>query len=172
MLVSVLFAHLPNYKKGILARCLLPWCFILFVSCKGTSLFCFCLFACLLVFIFVLFCFVFVWVSEIDFVSPLNLTIWIRCFTLYILLWVILEHTTQYKQSVIVTWINISNALLCSLCSDAWRCVAPLAVKRSVYVYLEFVDIYKVWCCKYWFKLLCPFKAILEWLMGLCLISK
>ena len=74
----------------------------------------------------------FVWVSEIDFVSASNRTIWIRCFTLYFLLWAILEHSTQYEQCFKVTWVNISDSLLCPVCSDAWKCVAPLAVKRLI----------------------------------------
>ena len=53
----------------------------------------------------------------------------------YFLLWAILEHSTQYKQCFIVTWVNISDDLLCPVCSDGWKCVAPLAVKRLIYAY-------------------------------------
>ena len=56
-------------------------------------------------------------------------------FTLYFLLWAILKHSTQYKQCFIVTWVNISDALLCRVCSDAWKCLALLAAERLINTY-------------------------------------
>ena len=46
-----------------------------------------------------------------------------------------MEHSTQYKQFFIVTWVNISDALLCLVYIDAWKCVAQLAVKRLIYAW-------------------------------------
>ena len=47
----------------------------------------------------------------------------------------ILKHSTRYKQCFQVTWVNISDALLCPVCSDAWKCLAPLAVERLINTY-------------------------------------
>ena len=46
-----------------------------------------------------------------------------------------MEHSTHYKQCFIVTWVNISDALLCPVCSDAWKCPAALAMKTSIHAY-------------------------------------
>ena len=43
-----------------------------------------------------------------------------------------MEHSTQYEQCFKVTWVNISDSLLCPVCSDACKRVAPLAVKRLI----------------------------------------
>ena len=79
---------------------------------------------------------------------------------LYFLLWAILEHSTQYndnKQCFIVTWINISDALLHPVQWRVEMCSFTCNEKVNLRVYLESVDA-KYGIANYGFKLSRPFK--------------
>ena len=54
--------------------------------------------------------------------------------------------------------ISVMLYLLCSVRWDAWKCVAPLEVKKLIYAHLEPV-VTKYGAANYWFKISRPFEV-------------